>query len=134
MDCPKCKSVRHVKDGIVGGRQRYQCKGCGYHYTVTFRSDVKPLKTRRLALELYLAGLSVRRIGKVLKISYGTVHVWVKGWGSQITLLRGTIPVKMMPPEKMSGYVESRQTASQRRFLLTDLDGNISLLSEDTPC
>jgi transposase-like protein len=132
MDCPKCKSAHHVKDGIVGGRQRYQCKDCCYRYTVACKSDVKPLKTRRLALDLYLAGLSVRRIGKILKISYGTVYVWVKGWGSQIALLRGVTPVKITPLEKMLHHVESKKTALQHRMLLIDLDDNMSFLSVNT--
>jgi len=44
MDCPKCKSSHHVKDGIVnGGRQRYKCKDCLYRFTVVRKSDVKNL-------------------------------------------------------------------------------------------
>ncbi|WP_438695890.1 transposase-like zinc-binding domain-containing protein, partial [Tannerella forsythia] len=26
MDCPRCGSINHRKDGIVGGRQRHYCK------------------------------------------------------------------------------------------------------------
>ena len=53
MDCPKCKSSINTKDGIVGGRQRYKCKDCNYRYTVTKKSDVKPIEVRRMALEMY---------------------------------------------------------------------------------
>lgn len=133
MDCPKCKSVHHVKDGIVGGRQRYQCKGCRYRYTVARKSDVKPLNTRRLALELYLSGLSVRNIGKILKISYVTVHVWAKGWGSQIALLRGLTPLEIKPLEEMLSHAQSQKTATQHRLLLVDLNAGISFLSMNTP-
>ncbi|WP_424186273.1 transposase-like zinc-binding domain-containing protein, partial [Tannerella forsythia] len=34
MDCPRCGSINHRKDGIVGGRQRHYCKDCHYRYTV----------------------------------------------------------------------------------------------------
>ena len=27
MNCPKCKSEKYVKDGIIKGKQRFKCKG-----------------------------------------------------------------------------------------------------------
>ena len=56
MNCPRCGSVDYVKDGIVTGRQRYQCKRCRYRYTVAKKSDVRPLETRQLALAMYTNG------------------------------------------------------------------------------
>ncbi len=38
MNCPKCNSSSHKKNGIVGGRQRYKCHDCGYNYTVELKS------------------------------------------------------------------------------------------------
>jgi transposase-like protein len=81
MDCPRCGSTQHCKSGIVKGRQRYVCKECRYQYTVQRKSDVKPVETRRMALNLYLEGVGFRSIGRVLNISYGTVIHWVKKWG-----------------------------------------------------
>ena len=60
MDCPRCGSVDYVKDGIVFGRQRYMCKSCQYHYTVSKRSGEKSSETRQLALAMYLEGLGFR--------------------------------------------------------------------------
>ncbi len=65
MDCPKCKESNHCKDGVVGGRQRYQCKTCGYRYTVVQKSDVKSVDTKRLALSMYLEGVGFRAIGRI---------------------------------------------------------------------
>ena len=30
--CKKCGSSQHVKNGIVGGRQRYKCLECGCNF------------------------------------------------------------------------------------------------------
>ena len=78
MKCIKCKSDKSVKNGIVSSRQRYKCNDCGYNYTVDHKSDVKSNETKRLALAMYIEGLSYRSIGKILDISYGTVYHWVK--------------------------------------------------------
>ncbi len=57
MDRPRCGSLNHRKDGLIGNHQRRYYKDCHYHYTVEKKSDVKPIEIRRLALELYLEGV-----------------------------------------------------------------------------
>ena len=117
MDCPKCKSSHHVKDGIVRGKQRHKCKDCHYHYTVERKSDVKTPEIRRLALELYLEGLGVRSIGRILKISYGTDYLWVKEWSSRVlrpvqakvSFPRRETPMEIIELEKMLAYIESKK-------------------------
>jgi len=52
MNCPKCKSDKYVKDGVVNQRQRYQCKQCNFRYTVKMKSTSKPQDIKRLALEM----------------------------------------------------------------------------------
>jgi transposase-like protein len=53
-DCPKCKRVECIeciKDGIVGGRQRYRCKACGYRHTVAYKWYSEKDKKRGRATE-----------------------------------------------------------------------------------
>jgi transposase-like protein len=130
MDCPKCKRSHHVKDGIVRGKQRYKCKGCHYRYTVERKSDVKTPETRRLALEMYLEGLGFRSIGRILKISYGTVYLWVKEWSTNVSFPRRKTPMEIVELEKMLTYIESKKTSTPHYgLMLIDLKDNISLLS-----
>ena len=86
MDCPRCKSCNYCKAGKVGSKQRYKCKNCGYLYTVLRRSNMKSEDVKKLALQMYLEGLGLRAIGRILKISYGTVYQWVKKYGQQASL------------------------------------------------
>jgi len=132
MDCPKCKNSRHVKDGIVRGRQRYKCKDCMYRYTVERKSDVKTVDTKRLALDMYLEGLGFRAIGRVLKISYGTVYAWVKEWGSKVSLPRRETPVETVELDEMHTYVGQKKTTAGYGLLLIDLENGISILSVAT--
>jgi transposase len=94
---------------------------------------VKTPATRRLALELYLEGLPLRTIGSILKISYGTVYVWVKELGSKALLPRREIPVNMVELDELLNYIISKKTASKHGLLLIDLEKNISILSVDSP-
>jgi len=131
MDCPKCKSNSHVKDGIIRGKQRFKCKNCHYRYTVERKSDVKTQETRRLALELYIEGVGFRGIGRILKISYGTVYKWVQVWNTQASLPRRLTPLNIVDLDDMHSYVVSKKSNSGHGLLLIDLEKNISLLSMD---
>ena len=132
MDCPKCKSSINTKDGIVGGRQRYKCKDCNYRYTVTKKSDVKPIEVRRMALEMYLEGLGFRSIGRLLKISHVTVYYWVKHWGENLDLPSKKEPVEIVELDEMHTYIGQKKTTVGYGLLLIDLVKGLSILSVGT--
>jgi transposase-like protein len=132
MDCPKCKQTEHCKAGFAKGRQRYKCKSCGYYYTVEKKSDVKSEETRRMALEMYLEGLGFRAIGRILKISYGTVYSWVKEWDSKVSLPRRESPVKVVELDEMHTYIGQKKTTVGYGLLLIDLERGFSILSVET--
>ena len=112
MDCPRCGSINHRKDGIVGGRQRHYCKDCHYRYTVQQKSNTKSATTRRLALEMYLEGLGFRAIGRILKISHTIVYYWVKEWGERVALPQKEGPVSVVELDEMHTYIGSNEKGS----------------------
>ena len=109
MDCPRCSSEHHIKDGIVKGRQRYQCKECQYRYTVEQKSDVKSPQTRQFALDLYLEGLGFRAIGRLLKVSHTAVVGWVKQAGKSLELPVEQEPVDVVEVDEMHTYVGKKK-------------------------
>jgi transposase-like protein len=132
MQCPRCGSENHCKDGIVQGRQRYKCKECKYHYTVFKKSDVKSSNTKRMAFEMYLEGLGFRAIGRILRISYGTVYQWVKQWGSRLELPKRNEAIEFVELDEMHTYVGSKKTTNGYGLLLIDMESGFSLLSVGT--
>ena len=84
-DCPACKNSDCRKDGIVGGRQRYYCKSCGYRHTVSYKWTSE--ETKRQALKLYLEGLGFRSIGRLLNCSHVAVYQWIKQYGEKAQLI-----------------------------------------------
>ena len=132
MNCPKCGSTNHCKDGVIKGRQRYKCKECKYHYTVEQKSDVKSKEVQRMALEMYLEGLGFRAIGRILKISYGTVFQWIKKWGKWIELPQRSESIAVVELDEMHTYVGRKKTTNGYGLLLIDLGSGFSLLSAET--
>ena len=116
----------------MNNRQRHKCKDCNYRYTVEKKSDVKSEEVRRLALEMYLEGLGFRSIGRLLKISYGTVYLWIKEWGSKVSLPHRNEPIEYVELDEIHTYVGSKKTTVGYGLLLIDLESGLSLLSAET--
>jgi transposase-like protein len=76
--CPKCESVSVIRSGVVHQRQRYRCKKCGYHFTVERMGKRIDRYYVVKALQLYLEGLSLREIERLLGISHVTIGKWVR--------------------------------------------------------
>lgn len=128
MNCPKCNSGKHVKDGIVKGKQRYFCKECKFRYTV--KHVGKPIELKKAALYLYLEGLGFRSIERFLKVSNVSVMNWIKGFGKEIESLKktdGTIEIVEM--DELHTYISLKKTTFGYGLLLIDLENGTSTLS-----
>jgi transposase-like protein len=85
MDCPNCKTThKQVKAGKnASGSQRYRCKICGKKYTPLRTQSRYPLEFHEQAVRLYLAGMSFRAIGRLLKVNHQSVINWIETYASQ---------------------------------------------------
>jgi transposase-like protein len=82
MECPRCKVGTHVKSGKNGGRQRYLCKFCGYHYSVERRGHAK--EEKEYALRMVADGMSFRQVARLLEVSQVTIMRWVRAYGEHL--------------------------------------------------
>jgi transposase len=77
LGCKRCGSERQVKNGLMRGRQRYLCKGCGLNFTNT-PARGKPLALKAAAVLLYVSGLSMNRTAQLLGVSTPTIQAWLE--------------------------------------------------------
>ncbi len=75
--CPKCTSDEVSKNGKVNGVQRYKCKECQYQFTRTTPRG-RSTTDKALAVTLYLMGVSMNSIGRLLKVSTPAVLSWIR--------------------------------------------------------
>jgi len=73
--CVRCNSENIVKSGIVNEKQRYKCQKCNYHFTVVSKGF--PEKVKRIAIHLWLEGMSIRRIGRIMNVSDVAIGKWL---------------------------------------------------------
>ena len=80
--CPRCKSMEVVKNGKVEEKQRVKCKKCSFQFTrLTPRG--RPAKDKVLAVTLYISGLSMNAIAKLLEVSTPTVLDWIRNFAKK---------------------------------------------------
>src|ERR671929_275086 len=77
LRCKRCGSEEQVKNGLMRGKQRFLCKGCGLNFTDT-PTRGKPLAMKAAAVLLYVSGLSMNRTAKLLGVSTPTVQAWLE--------------------------------------------------------
>lgn len=77
MCCKKCGSQNIIKSGFIKGQQRYKCKDCCYQFVPT-RHHGRSEQEKLTAVLLYISGLSLRTIGRLLKVSNVSVLNWVR--------------------------------------------------------
>nr|WP_321497376.1 IS1 family transposase [uncultured Methanolobus sp.] len=109
MNCPKCKSSNHKKNGKVGGRQRYKCHDCGYNYTVEIKSTASSTSVKRQALQLYLEGLGFRSIGRILGVSHVSVYKWIKKFGQELEDLKNENEIEIVELDEMHTYIGNKK-------------------------
>ncbi|WP_157196663.1 IS1 family transposase [Methanococcoides burtonii] len=109
MNCPRCKSFNHKKNGKIDGRQRYKCHDCEYNYSVELKSTASPMSVKRQALQLYLEGLGFRSIGRFLGVSHVSVQKWIKKFGRELEDLKSENEISIVELDEMHTYIGNKK-------------------------
>ena len=77
--CIKCGNNQIIKNGYVFGGQRYKCKNCGYQFTKMTDAG-KPLYIKLMSHGLYMSGLSMREIARIVGVTAQSISRWIRKW------------------------------------------------------
>jgi len=124
-NCPKCSSEKFIKNGLLRGKQRYQCKSCKYNFSKSYCGQFSP-ETKRQALELYLEGLGFRSIGRFLKCSHVSAYTWIRSFGKKLDGFRSNSGVEVVELDEMHTYIGSKKTSVGSGLLLIDMGKDFS--------
>jgi transposase len=81
-----------------------------------------------VALTLYLEGLGVRSIGRILGLSHVAVYRWVKAFGEQVEQIKRPA-AQIVELEERHSYVGHKKTIAGSGLLLIDLANASSMLA-----
>lgn len=127
--CPKCQHEHVVKSGVVKGRQRYHCKGCNYFFTV-FKDGKKidPYYVVK-ALQLYIEGVSLREIERLIGVSHVSVLNWVRKYKIQAPENMEYRPTyQVLKHAEMIAFLSDREKIKDSGMIITELGDKYMLI------
>lgn len=132
--CPRCNDTEVVKSGIVNEKQRYLCKNCHYNFTVHKSGkkidDYYVIK----ALQLYLEGLSLREIERILGVSHSTISNWVKEYNvSKPNLFVYDPSYKILNFEEMQEFLTKPEEFKGNSLMITELGNKFLIIRWKKP-
>jgi transposase len=110
--CKKCGSDESVKNGVVGGKQRYKCKICGCNFREgDQRTNEKIMAKKALCILLYaMAKGSFRMMGRILGINHTLVYRWVRTFGESLPELEVSGDIQEIEFDEMWHFVKDKKT------------------------
>jgi hypothetical protein len=70
--------------------------------------------------------MGFRAIGRILKISYGTVFQWVNTWGKNLELPKQNESIRVVELDEMHTYVGQKTTDGYGKRLIAFVNGDRS--------
>ena len=102
MQCPHCDHPDYILFGKNRGAQRYRCQSCRRTFQTMCRGKDPALKEQ--AQKLYLEGLGLRAIGRILGVHHKTVSRW-------LVQAAGQLPVNQ-PKTQACSFIEVDELCS----------------------
>jgi len=125
--CKNCGSERAVKNGVVAGKQRYHCKGCGCNFREgDSRTNEKIAAKKALCVLLYaMAKGSYRMMGRILRIDHTLVYRWIREYGESLPEPEVSGEIKQMEFDEMWHYIGSKKENFGSSKPLTVVQGEL---------
>ncbi len=110
--CKKCGSERAVKSGVVAGKQRYCCKGCGCNFREgDERTSGGVAAKKALLLLFYAMGKgSYRMLGKIFGIDHTLVYRWIRAFGEGLPEPEVPGGIREMEFDEVWHFIGSKKT------------------------
>jgi transposase len=127
MICKKCGSERAVRNGIVAGKQRYQCKECGCNFREgDNRTNDRVAAKKALCVLLYaMAKGSYRMMGRILRIDHTLVYRWIRAFGESLAEPEVPGEITEMEFDEMWHFIGSKKESFGSSRLLTVAHGEL---------
>jgi transposase-like protein len=85
---------------------------CGSRYTPEPKQQGYPDEVRKRALEMYVDGMNLRRIGRHLGLHHSTISLWVKAYAANLPETPKPAEVKDAEMDELFTFIGDKKTGS----------------------
>ena len=93
FSCKKCGGDDVVKNGMVIGKHRYKCKGCGCNFREGDGRVKHSIEKKIKVLKSYLEGVGIRSIERLEGVSSPLIIHWIRKMGKIVQEKLHSVPV-----------------------------------------
>jgi transposase-like protein len=114
MKCPRCgrEEKQHKIGKTKAGSQRYRCYVCHGSYTPARKAAGYDPGLRQKAIQLYVDGMNLRRIGRQLGINPQTIANWVKRYAEKLPAAPVPARVQKAEMDELFTFIGNKKTGS----------------------
>lgn len=114
MKCPHCQmKSEQVKNGLnPSGSQRWWCKRCQRSYTPQPLPIGYAEEVRQQAIRMYVDGLNLRRIARLLKVNHQSVANWVNAYVAQLPPAPSPQEPQVLEQDELFTFIGNKKSAS----------------------
>jgi transposase-like protein len=110
--CPHCGTATNVRKWgrNRAGTQRFRCLACRRSFTPAPKEQGHGVAVHEQAVRLYLEGMSLRAIGRLLGVVHQSVANWVTAAARQLPARVGdATPAKTIEVDELYTFVEAKK-------------------------
>jgi transposase len=85
---------------------------CGSKYTPAPKARGYDLETRKKAIQLYVDGMNLRRIGRHLGLHHRTISLWVKAYAQDIEQIPVPSEVETAELDELFTFIGEKKSKS----------------------
>ena len=117
--CKHCGSSEKVKNGYVGGKQRYKCKGCGKSYRDGDLREKYTNEQRLRVIKWYLEGVGIMSIERMEKVPNPLIIKWIRKFAkilrarlNEIQIPDDARKIQIIELDELFSYCQKKLTKS----------------------
>src|SRR6266566_159289 len=103
ITCKNCQHTHTVKNGFVRGKQRYQCRACGYNFVLGDERNSHAIEVKK-ALFGFLA--------KLLGVSRTTTYYWIRQIAASTNESTIAPDIQEIEFDEMLHFIQSKKEKS----------------------
>jgi len=111
VTCKKCNSDKIVKSGIVGKRQRFFCKTCGYNFRLGDKRTNEQITAKKTMCILWysMGTVSFRMMGKLFQTDHTLIHRWIRNFAKNLPEPKSHTDLKQLNFDELWRFVDLKK-------------------------
>ena len=125
IKCKHCGSEDRVKNGYVGGKQRYKCRDCNKTYREGDLRERYTNEKKMKVLSMYLEGIGIRSIERLEKVPNPLIIKWIRKSSNiireklnEVTIPEDARKIQIIELDELFSYCQKKLTRCTFGLLL----------------